>query len=97
VVRQVLSLSLVTLVGAHALYFAFSGLSYYFIFNHEMMKHPRFLENQIRQEIMFSLKSMPVMSLLTVPWFLGEVMGYSKLYDSVDEYGWPYLIFSVMA
>src|SRR5438270_1093617 len=38
---------------------------------------------------------MPLMTLLTVPWFLGEVRGYSKLYDTIDIYGWGYFILSV--
>jgi lathosterol oxidase len=37
---------------------------------------------------------MPLMSLWTVPWFLGEVRGYSKLYDNISDYGIPYAIFS---
>jgi Delta7-sterol 5-desaturase len=44
--RQILSLSVVTLIGIHTLYFLFAGLSYKFIFNHDMMRHPRFLPNQ---------------------------------------------------
>lgn len=34
-------------------------------------------------------------SLLTVLWFVPEVRGYSKLYDNVEDYGWPYFIFSI--
>ncbi|TBU49813.1 hypothetical protein BD309DRAFT_1070507 [Dichomitus squalens] len=92
--RQAISLALLTLVGVHILYFLFSGLSYKYIFNHEMMKHPRFLKNQVKLEIQCSLKAFPGMTALTLPWFLGEVRGYSKLYDDVSEYGWGYLIFS---
>src|SRR5437016_2704955 len=40
--RQLLSLSLLTLIGIHLLYFLFAGLSFKYIFNHEMMRHPRF-------------------------------------------------------
>ena len=93
--RQVISLFVVTLIGIHLLYFIFAGLSYYFIFNHEMMKHPRFLKNQVKLEIQTSLGSFPAMTALTLPWFQAEVMGYSRLYDNVDDYGWAYLLFSV--
>jgi lathosterol oxidase len=93
--RQVLSLSVITLVGIHILYFLFAWLSYQFIFNHEMMKHPRFLKNQVKLEIQCSLRAFPGMTLLTLPWFQGEVMGYSKLYDGVDTYGYTYLVLSV--
>lgn len=93
--RQLISLTLLTLVGIHALYFIFAWLSYKYIFNHDMMRHPRFLKNQVKLEIQTSLKAFPVMTMLTLPWFQGEVMGYSRLYESVDEYGWLYLFFSI--
>ncbi|CCM00071.1 uncharacterized protein FIBRA_02098 [Fibroporia radiculosa] len=93
--RQILSLFAITLIGIHILYFTFAWLSYRYVFNHEMMKHPRFLKNQVKLEIQLSLKSFRSMTLLTLPWFQAEVMGYSKLYTSVEEYGWMYLIFSV--
>ncbi|KAH8100932.1 hypothetical protein BXZ70DRAFT_936610 [Cristinia sonorae] len=95
IVRQAISLSAITLVGIHILYFSMAYFSYKFIFNHEMMKHPRFLKNQIRLEIKSSLNSFPGMLLLTLPWFVAEVRGYSKMYDNVADYGWGYLIFSI--
>jgi lathosterol oxidase len=93
--RQLLSLSIITLIATYLTYFIFAGLSFQFIFNHEMMQHPRFLTNQIKLEIQTSLKSIPVMTLLTLPWFQAEVLGYSRLYDDVDEYGWLYLGLSI--
>ena len=93
--RQCLSLIITTLVGVHLLYFLFSTFSYYFIFDHDMMKHPRFLKNQVRQEIVMSLRSFPGMMLLTLPWFEAEVLGYTKVYDNVDEYGWTWFFLSI--
>ena len=93
--RQLISLCFLTLVGIHVLYFLFAWLSYKFIFNHEMMKHPRFLKNQVKLEIQTSLSAFPVMMLLTLPWFQAEVMGYSKVYDGLDTYGYFYLFASV--
>ncbi|KAF9237661.1 C5-sterol desaturase [Melanogaster broomeanus] len=93
--RQLLSLSAITLLGIHLLYFIFAGLSFQFIFNHDMMRHPRFLKDQIKMEIQTSLYAFPGMTLLTLPWFQAEVMGYSRLYDNVDEYGWIYLVLSI--
>lgn len=93
--RQILSLSVLTLIGIHALYFIFAWLSFKFIFNHDMMRHPRFLKNQVWLEIQTSLQAFPVMMLLTLPWFQAEVMGYSKLYDGLDTYGYGYLFASV--
>lgn len=92
--RQLISLTGLTLTGVHLIYFIFASLSYYFIFNHEMMKHPRFLKNQVRLEIESSLRAFPLMMLLTLPWFQAEVMGYSKLYNDPAEYGYTYLAFS---
>ncbi len=93
--RQLLSLSAITLIGIVFLYFIFAGLSYRYIFNHEMMGHPRFLKNQVKLEIQCSLRAFPGMTLLTLPWFQAEVRGYSKLYDNVGDYGLAYLLFSV--
>jgi lathosterol oxidase len=93
--RQLLSLVLITMIGIHLLYFLIAGFSYYVIFNHEMMKHPRFLKNQVKLEIQKSMSSFPGMMLLTVPWFQAEVMGYSKMYDGLDTYGYTYLALSV--
>lgn len=93
--RQIISLSVITLIGIHCLYFVFAWLSYRYIFNHDMMRHPRFLENQVKMEIESSLRAFPVMTLLTLPWFQAEVMGYSKLYDNVEDYGLTYLVLSV--
>ncbi|KAI0768137.1 hypothetical protein BD413DRAFT_566988 [Trametes elegans] len=93
--RQAISLLVLTLVGIHIIYFIFAGLSYQFIFNHDMMKHPRFLKNQVKQEVQSSLAAFPLMTLLTLPWFLGEIRGYSKMYDDVDEYGWAYFFLSI--
>jgi len=93
--RQLISLSVVTLIGIFVLYLLFAGLSYRYIFNHDMMDHPRFLKNQVKLEIQCSLRAFPGMTLLTLPWFQAEVRGYSKLYDDVDDYGLAYLLLSV--
>ncbi|KAJ7068418.1 fatty acid hydroxylase [Mycena amicta] len=92
--RQVLSLTVLTVIGIHLLYFIFAGLSYRYIFNHEMRKHPRFLPQQEKLEIQSSLRAFPAITLMTLPWFLGEVRGYSKLYDGLDSYGYFYLFAS---
>lgn len=93
--RQLISLVTLTTIGIYTLYFVFAGISYYFFFNHDMMKHPRFIKGQVKMEIHHSLMALPGITLLTLPWFQAEVMGYSKLYDDVGEYGWGYLVFSM--
>ncbi|CAG8824296.1 44626_t:CDS:2 [Gigaspora margarita] len=62
----------------------------------QLMKHPKFLKNQIRKEITLSATGFPITSLVTIPWFLGEVRGYSKLYDDINDYGFLYGIFSII-
>lgn len=42
--RQLISLLLVTNLGAAVLYLGLGGLSFFFIFDHKLMKHPQFLE-----------------------------------------------------
>jgi lathosterol oxidase len=68
-----------------ALYFAFAGLSYYFVFDKETKKHPKYLKNQIRLEIWQTIQSLPGMSLLTAVAFWFEVRGYSKMYDTTAQ------------
>ncbi|KAA8563676.1 hypothetical protein EYC84_011697 [Monilinia fructicola] len=72
--RQAFSLFLITWIAGAAIYFVISTLSYIFVFDKTTFKHPKFLKNQIRQEISQSCNSMPLMSILTTPFFLGEVL-----------------------
>lgn len=92
--RQIVSLLVITQVGATSLYLIFSALSYYLIFDRRLEYHPRFLQNQIRQEIRSSLSAVPVINILTLPWFLAEVRGKSLLYQDVADYGWSWLLVS---
>jgi lathosterol oxidase len=94
--RQCASLMFIALTAALVLYFLFCSLSYYFLYDRRLEHHPRFLKNQIRQEIISSLIAAPTIDLLTLPWFLGEVRGYSKLYNNVEDMGWGYFIFSAV-
>jgi lathosterol oxidase len=66
-------------------YFVFASLSYYFIFDKATMKHPKFLKNQIKMEIAQTSVSLPIMAIFTTPFFLAEVLGHSKLYDSFSD------------
>lgn len=92
--RQIISILLITQFGATSLYLIFSALSYYFIFDRRLEYHPRFLQNQIRQEIKSSLSAIPTINLLTLPVFLAEVRGKSLCYSKVSDYGWPWLLIS---
>ncbi|KAK9766754.1 c-5 sterol desaturase, variant 2 [Basidiobolus ranarum] len=93
--RQFSSLLFLAAFGAYTLYMVFSTLSFHLFFDKRQMNHPRFLKDQVNQEIKMATDSIPLMALLTAPFFILEVRGYSQLYESVDEYGWPYLFFSI--
>lgn len=95
IVRQTVSLVVLTYIGILFLYFTFAGLSYKYIFNKEMEKHPRFLKNQVRLEIESSLRAFLPLDFLTVPWFVLEVRGHSKLYNNISDHGWGYAMLSV--
>ena len=78
IIRQFLSLYVITYIGIVLLYFSCATFSYYFLFNKELEKHPRFLKDQVKLEIQSSLRAFPWLDLLTVPWFVAEVRGYSR-------------------
>lgn len=70
-------------------YYIFATLSYFFVFDHNTFKHPKFLKNQIRLEMKQALTAMPVMAVLTCPFFTAEVRGYARLYDTAAEAPFP--------
>ncbi|KAJ3366151.1 Lathosterol oxidase [Allomyces javanicus] len=94
-IRQGWTLFWLNAIGAIILYLLLATVSFYTIYDHDQMKHPKFLPNQIQREIKLSVIALPLMSALMLPLFLWEVRGYSKLYDNVDEYGWGYLVATV--
>ena len=86
--RQALSLYLITYIFGNIFYLGTASLSYYLIFDRENAhKHPKFLKNQEWKEIQVATNSVIWMTLYTVPWFLGEVRGYSRLTKTIDESG----------
>ncbi|WWC57565.1 uncharacterized protein I303_100097 [Kwoniella dejecticola CBS 10117] len=91
IVRQGISIFTIALLGAYVMYFLFCSISYFCFYDRRLEHHPRFLKNQIRMEIKSSMIAAPVIDVITLPWFLGEVRGYSKLYEDVGDYGWAYL------
>ena len=80
------------LFGA-VIYFVCATLSYVLVFDHATFSHPKYLKNQVSQEIRQAVTSIPIIAIFTVPFFLLEVRGYSKMYDSTAEGpGWWYNI-----
>ncbi|XP_022092144.1 lathosterol oxidase-like [Acanthaster planci] len=88
--RQVASLYVLTCISAVGLYLVSASFNYYVLFDHRLEKHPLFLKNQKRREIMTSILILPVIAVLTVAMFFMEVRGYSKLFDGLPsgELGW---------
>lgn len=43
-VRQIISLWVVTTLGAELIYLGFGALSFYYVFDHKLMKHPHFIK-----------------------------------------------------
>ncbi|KAJ5239256.1 hypothetical protein N7468_003875 [Penicillium chermesinum] len=83
--RQGTSFFLIALVFAVLMYLVGSFVLYHTIFDKRMLQHPRYLPNQISQEIKQGLSAIPVISVLTAPFFILETRGYSKLYDFASE------------
>ncbi|KAH8821513.1 hypothetical protein F5884DRAFT_90218 [Xylogone sp. PMI_703] len=83
--RQFISLFLITWIFGAVLYFIVSSLSYIFVFDKSTFKHPKYLKNQVRMEIAQAVGSMPGMAILTAPFFLAEIRGYSKMYDAIED------------
>lgn len=96
ILRQCISILIITQIGVLSLYWTFSAMSYFLVFDRRLEHHPRFLKNQIRQEMWSSMNAVPWINIMTLPLFLGEVRGKSLLYSAIEDYGWAWLAFSAM-
>eukprot|EP01012_Entosiphon_sulcatum_P004356 TRINITY_DN11687_c0_g1_i1.p2 TRINITY_DN11687_c0_g1~~TRINITY_DN11687_c0_g1_i1.p2 ORF type:complete len:279 (+),score=87.20 TRINITY_DN11687_c0_g1_i1:40-837(+) len=98
---QMLIYYLMLCVGGFLAYITFASLSFFFFFHLRGAKYypktiPRAkLWQQVRHEIRITLTSLPFMAILMLPFPVLSHRGYSRVYRSVDDYGWPYLVASV--
>lgn len=94
VIRELMSILVITILFGWALYFSVAALSYQFVFDRKIFNHPRYLKNQVALEIHQALTAIPVMVLLTAPFFLLELNGFSRLYYPVNEEtgGWKAIL-----
>ncbi|CAG8498650.1 14362_t:CDS:2 [Funneliformis caledonium] len=92
--RQILSLFILTNFFAYFFYFFFSTLSYFAVFDKELMKHPKFLKNQIAKEIRLSAMGFPVTSLATVPWFFGKFLTSGSFINGAAHHALHHLYFN---
>ncbi|QPG73188.1 hypothetical protein FOA43_000494 [Brettanomyces nanus] len=99
ILRQSLSLLVMMSIFGWLLYFTVASLSFFLVYDKSNFNHPRYLKNQISMEIRLATEAIPVMVLLTVPWFLSELHGYSYLYWDIDEStgGWKTILFQLPA
>lgn len=84
-------------VSSLLLYFVVAGLDYLVVFRliGSRTLPPDYLKTtNVRREITMSVRSLSIMTALSVPSELLVQLGYSKIYHNVDEYGWAYLAVS---
>lgn len=95
--RECLSILAITILFGWTLYFVVATLSYYFVFDTKIFNHPRYLKNQVALEIWQAFTSIPVMVMLTAPFFLLELNGYSRLYYNVNKLtgGWTAVAYQI--
>lgn len=92
--REFLSVLLITTVFGWILYFAVASFAYVTVFDKKIFNHPRYLKNQLRLEIRRATLAIPIMVALTTPFFLLELHGFSRLYLDVNEStgGWKLIL-----
>ncbi|KAK3676444.1 c-5 sterol desaturase [Recurvomyces mirabilis] len=93
--RQMLTLYVITWFFGAAIYFLCATLSYLFVFDKTTFNHPKYLKNQIRMEIAQTQRSIPIMAVLTVPFFLLEVRGHGYMYDDALAPGFTHPMLSL--
>lgn len=99
IIRQTISLFVIMTIFGELLYLGVASLSYLYVFDKQIFNHPRYLKNQMSLEIKQATTAIPVMVMFTIPWFLVELRGYSKLYWDVSEEtgGWAALLYQYPA
>ena len=95
--RQFISLLIIVNIFGYLMYLTTATISFYTLFDRQLLKHPKLLPNQVRSEILLSLKSMPLMSIPTCLLFLTQIRGHSRLYDQIHQYGIGYFITSILS
>lgn len=94
-IRQIITLTTFVTIGGIFLVLIPDTIMYHFFFDKTLMKHKRFLPNQIWLEIATTLKSIPVMAFLTALIFVPELHGYSKLYTNVNDHPWGWWLIAL--
>ncbi|GMM56182.1 C-5 sterol desaturase [Maudiozyma humilis] len=97
ILREFVSLTLITTVFGWLLYLSMATASYFLVFDKTIFNHPRYLKNQMVQEIRLAVSAIPLMSALTAPWFTLECNGHSRLYWTNPKKDWHNYLIEVCA
>lgn len=95
--RRVVATWIFLYAGALLIYFLFGGFDFlvYHVILGKRLHGPDYLKTvDLKREIRMSVKSLFVMSGMSVPAEILIQLGYSKEYNDMYEYGLPYLIIS---
>jgi lathosterol oxidase len=95
--RQATSTFIIESLGGALLYLVFSTLVFFTWYDRNLLKHKKFLKNQIYREIKMSLIQVPVGAILVTPFFLLQLRGKTLVYHNVDEYGWSFIFLSILS
>ncbi|KAH6971452.1 hypothetical protein BKA56DRAFT_635573 [Ilyonectria sp. MPI-CAGE-AT-0026] len=79
--RQGLSAFFITWLSSSFFFILFGTLCYHLNFDESSKQHPKFHKHQIRCEIKDSLTTLFLSNILTVPIFVAQIRGHSKLYE----------------
>jgi len=94
--RDSLTLWLLSTAGGLMLYFSVATFCFYAYFDKSLLSHPKFLKHQISKEIHMAFYQAFWGPALMLPFWLPEINGYSKVYHNVSDYGYPYLFASIV-
>lgn len=93
---------LILAVGGVFFYLSVAAFSYFYYFYYKAARYfpdtikVSELHKQAFHEIWMAVCSIPLMGILFVPAQVASYRGYSKIYRNIDDYGWPYAIFSIV-
>ncbi|PHH61562.1 hypothetical protein CDD81_8143 [Ophiocordyceps australis] len=86
--RQSISIFLLTWLLPTFFYFFFGTICYYQNFDPSLKNHPKFQPCQVRREMVDSLLALFWGSVLTVPVLLAQIHGFSKIYQFGSASWW---------
>ena len=95
--RQCVTVYSTLVLAGLVMYFVLGGLSYKYLFDHDIRRHPKFLPNQELFEIRHAMWATAVIPLYTTPFMVAEMRGHSKLYDRLEDHSALFNVACVLA